>query len=65
MKRAKHPYIVHLNWTFQSEQKLYFVMEYLKGGDFAGLLDSIEGRCLTGRRMGASLLLSLFGAVSI
>jgi serine/threonine protein kinase len=47
MKRAKHPYIVHLNWTFQSEQKLYFVMEYLKGGDFAGLLDSIEGRCLT------------------
>jgi len=31
----KHPGIVNLSSTFQTTEKLYFVMEYLDGGDFA------------------------------
>lgn len=27
--------MVHLYFTFQSTEKLFFVMEYLDGGDFA------------------------------
>lgn len=27
--------MVHLYFTFQSPEKLFFVMEYLDGGDFA------------------------------
>ena len=29
----KHPFVVHLNGTFQSETRLYFITEYIPGGD--------------------------------
>ena len=29
----KHPYIVDLKFSFQSDSKIYFIMEYLPGGD--------------------------------
>ncbi|CAD8158460.1 unnamed protein product [Paramecium pentaurelia] len=34
----KHPGVVQLYSTFQKPEKLYFVMEYLEGGDFADFL---------------------------
>ena len=30
---TKHPYLCHLFCTFQTESHLFFVMEYLNGGD--------------------------------
>ncbi|KAK4691720.1 hypothetical protein P7C71_g5341, partial [Lecanoromycetidae sp. Uapishka_2] len=31
--REQHPFIVHLHATFQTETRLYYVMEYVGGGD--------------------------------
>jgi serine/threonine protein kinase len=44
LKRAKHPYIVKLDYTFQTDHKLFFVMEYLKGGDLAALMSHCSGK---------------------
>lgn len=44
LRRSKHPFIVKLEYTFQSEHKLFFVMEYLQGGDLDALLNSVEGK---------------------
>lgn len=44
---ANHPFIVTLYHSFQSEQYLYFCMEYCMGGEFFRALQSRPGKCLT------------------
>lgn len=34
-----NPFLVHLRFSFQTEEKLYFVMDYISGGDMAYHLD--------------------------
>lgn len=36
--KSENPWIVELICTFQDDQHLYLVMEYLPGGDLMGLL---------------------------
>eukprot|EP00906_Rhabdomonas_costata_P021798 RCo031598 len=50
LKRLKHPFIVKLDYAFQSDSRAFFVMEYLPGGDMAHYLD----RCI-GKRFSESL----------
>ena len=38
LQRTNHPFIVHLNYAFQTDSKIYLVMEYLPGGDIYQLL---------------------------
>ena len=33
LERIDHPFIVGLHWAFQTEEKLYFVLDYCPGGD--------------------------------
>jgi serine/threonine protein kinase len=33
-----HPFIVNLYYAFQTEKKLYMVMDFLQGGEFFNLL---------------------------
>jgi protein-serine/threonine kinase len=43
---ANHPFIVTLYHSFQSEDYLYFCMEYCLGGEFFRALQSRPGKCL-------------------
>lgn len=38
LQQTNHPFIVHLNCAFQTNTKIYLVMEYLSGGDLYHLL---------------------------
>ncbi|KAJ3317436.1 hypothetical protein HDU76_001187 [Blyttiomyces sp. JEL0837] len=43
---SNHPFIVTLYHSFQSEDYLYFIMEYCCGGEFFRALQSRPGKCL-------------------
>jgi Protein kinase domain len=43
---ANHPFIVTLYHSFQSENYLYFCMEYCMGGEFFRALQTRPGKCL-------------------
>ena len=38
-----HPFITHLKYSFQNEKSIYFIMEYVQGGDLFRILRE-EGR---------------------
>ncbi|DAZ98265.1 TPA: hypothetical protein N0F65_008950 [Lagenidium giganteum] len=40
--RAKHPFIVHLHYAFQTPQKLFFVLDYCPGGELFFHLSRME-----------------------
>ncbi|KAI9483904.1 MAG: kinase-like domain-containing protein [Benjaminiella poitrasii] len=44
---SNHPFIVTLYHSFQSQDYLYFVMEYCVGGEFFRALQARPGKCLT------------------
>lgn len=35
---TQHPFIVNLNFAFQSKEKLFLILDYCPGGDLARLL---------------------------
>eukprot|EP01094_Clydonella_sp_ATCC50884_P011249 TRINITY_DN2104_c0_g1_i1.p1 TRINITY_DN2104_c0_g1~~TRINITY_DN2104_c0_g1_i1.p1 ORF type:complete len:398 (+),score=123.73 TRINITY_DN2104_c0_g1_i1:29-1195(+) len=41
-----HPFIVTLHYSFQSEEHLFFVMDYCAGGEFFRTLQKQPGKCL-------------------
>jgi len=43
---ADHPFIVPLYYSFQSQDKLYFIMEYCAGGEFFRMLQKQPKKCL-------------------
>ena len=38
LAKIDHPFLIKLNWAFQDEKKLYFVLEYCPGGELFNLL---------------------------
>eukprot|EP00758_Cryptobia_borreli_P006199 Tbor_TRINITY_DN5100_c2_g1::TRINITY_DN5100_c2_g1_i13::g.26097::m.26097/K04456/AKT; RAC serine/threonine-protein kinase len=40
LTRSNHPYLLKLHYTFQSEHKLFFVMDFMAGGDLDKYLNS-------------------------
>ncbi|KAF7726266.1 serine/threonine protein kinase, AGC [Apophysomyces ossiformis] len=46
LSSANHPFIVTLYHSFQSQNYLYFVMEYCSGGEFFRALQTRPGKCL-------------------
>ena len=33
LAQAQHPFLMKLRWAFQTESKLYFVLDFLRGGE--------------------------------
>lgn len=46
LTRLSHPYLLKLYWTFQSEHKLFFVMDYMPGGDLDKYLNGLPNKML-------------------
>lgn len=41
LKNVKHPFLVGLHYSFQTPDKLYFVLDYVNGGEVIHLLDYV------------------------
>lgn len=33
LQRIVHPFLVNLNWSFQTSDKLYFILDFVNGGE--------------------------------
>jgi protein-serine/threonine kinase len=44
---AKHPFIVTLYYSFQSTNRIYFIMDYCAGGEFYRTIQRQPHKCLT------------------
>eukprot|EP01102_Stenamoeba_stenopodia_P010396 TRINITY_DN3125_c0_g1_i2.p1 TRINITY_DN3125_c0_g1~~TRINITY_DN3125_c0_g1_i2.p1 ORF type:complete len:668 (+),score=153.02 TRINITY_DN3125_c0_g1_i2:344-2347(+) len=42
LRRIKHPFIVSLKYAFQTEDKLYMIMDYLNGGELFFHLSNVD-----------------------
>lgn len=42
LKNVRHPFLVGLRYSFQTPEKLYFVLDYVNGGEVSG---PQEGSC--------------------
>lgn len=38
LARVQHPFVVQMHWSFQTQHKLFFVLDYCPGGELFGLL---------------------------
>ncbi|OMJ28019.1 Serine/threonine-protein kinase nrc-2 [Smittium culicis] len=47
LSTANFPFVVTLYHSFQSEERLYFCMDYCLGGEFFRVLQSRPGKCLS------------------
>lgn len=36
LKNVRHPFLVGLRYSFQTPEKLYFVLDYVNGGEVGG-----------------------------
>ncbi|AAZ10279.1 AGC family serine/threonine kinase, putative [Trypanosoma equiperdum] len=62
LSRINHPFLLKLYWTFQSEHKLFFVMEYMAGGDLDKYMNSVPNKQLdlpTSKLYGAEILMAI------
>lgn len=48
LKNVKHPFLVGLHYSFQTADKLYFVLDYINGGEVSGHPICRDGRRQTG-----------------
>lgn len=62
LTRSNHPYLLKLHYTFQSEHKLFFVMDYMPGGDLDKYMNAQPTKALdlfTSKLYGAEIMLSI------
>eukprot|EP00759_Apiculatamorpha_spiralis_P040312 PhF_6_TR38931/c0_g1_i1/m.58243 len=62
LRRSTHPFLLKLHYTFQSESKLFFVMDFMQGGDMDTYLNKFPNKRVeydTARFYAAEILLAL------
>lgn len=47
LKNVRHPFLVGLRYSFQTPEKLYFVLDYVNGGEVGGPAGSSPGLTLS------------------
>lgn len=48
LKNVRHPFLVGLRYSFQTPEKLYFVLDYVNGGEVGGAAGAPLGQLLAG-----------------
>lgn len=43
LKSVQHPFLVGLRYSFQTPEKLYFVLDYVNGGEVGGPTGRLPG----------------------
>lgn len=41
LKNVKHPFLVGLHYSFQTADKLYFVLDYINGGEVSSVISGL------------------------
>ena len=63
LKMISHPFIVQLNYTFRSSTKVYFLLEFLQGGDMFGFvskrIEDLSVRAQHVKFYGACILMAI------
>ena len=44
MTRLEHPFVISLHFAFQDDTRIFFVLDYLRGGDFFRLMKKIPNK---------------------
>lgn len=47
LKNVRHPFLVGLRYSFQTPEKLYFVLDYVNGGEVGGTAGGSPGPALS------------------
>lgn len=47
LKNVRHPFLVGLRYSFQTPEKLYFVLDYVNGGEVGGAAGGSPGPALS------------------
>jgi len=55
LKNVKHPFLVGLHYSFQTSEKLYFVLDYVNGGEVSAHTGFILILCVVLPKHGAIL----------
>lgn len=67
MKNIKHPFLVGLHYSFQTTDKLYFVLDYVNGGEVSVvyLLKAVGSKSNCQSRCISMLLCQFFDSLSV
>lgn len=57
LKNVKHPFLVGLHYSFQTTDKLYFVLDFINGGEVSRLLLGTEHEVKEQLRVAETLLI--------
>lgn len=47
LKNVKHPFLVGLHYSFQTADKLYFILDYINGGEVSYWLSRCQEKTKT------------------
>lgn len=61
LKNVKHPFLVGLHYSFQTTEKLYFVLDFVNGGEVSFIISFLMLTLFRKNRIKSVFFLKVFG----